>query len=316
MAEMRIGIVVDSACDLPRSFIDENRIVVLPITLHLDGRRMIDERDPQATITFYRQHVVEAAQADTAAFSVEETRQLFLEKLVLDFDMVFVFTIASSRSPMFKNVTDASFAILRDYKAIRAAAGLTTPFNMRVIDTQNCFAAQALPVIECVRMIKAGVSHAKIRERLEHIVQNSYGYLLPRDLKQLRAVAQKRGDKSVGLLQYIVGSALDLKPLVRGYRNETGPVARIRHFDAGVTKLFQYVEAQIRKGLMTPTLVVEYAGDPAEISKLPGYTSLLKTAQEHGVEVFLSMMSMVAGIFVGEGALGVAFVAEPHEIDF
>lgn len=312
---MRIGIVVDSACDLPQSFIEENKIVILPITLHLDGRQMIDTRDPETTLEFYRQHVTAAAQAETTAFSAEQTKKLFLEKLVIDYDLVFVFTIASSRSPMYENVKQAALTILNDYKPIRLKAGIQTPFAMRVIDTQNCFAAQAIPVIECVRMIKAGESHNRIRERVEYLVQNTFGYLLPRDLKQLRARAQKKGDKSVGFLQYVIGSALDVKPLVRGYRNNTGPVARVRHFEEGSAKVWKYVERQIDKGLLSPALVVEYGGDPANLEKLPGYSQMIAAAERNGVEVFVAMMSMVGGIHVGEGALGVAFAAHEHEVD-
>ncbi|MES2682867.1 MAG: DegV family protein [Pseudomonadota bacterium] len=312
---MRIGVVVDSACDLPQAFIEENKIVILPITLNLDGKQMIDQRDPAETLEFYARHVTAAAQAETTAFSVEQTKKLFLEKLVIDFDLVFVFTIASSRSPMYENVKQAALTILNEYKAPRLAAGIKTPFAMRVIDTQNCFAAQAIPVIECVRMLKAGESHNKIRERVEYLVNNTFGYMLPRDLKQLRARAQKRGDKSVGLVQYIIGSALDVKPLVRGYRNNTGPVARVRHFEEGSAKVFKYVERQIQRGLLTPTLVLEYGGDPAQLKALPGYASLIATAEAHGVELFTSMMSMVGGIHVGEGAIGVAFAAHEHEVD-
>lgn len=312
---MRIGIVVDSACDLPQWFIEENKIVILPITLNLDGRLMVDRRDPETTLEFYRQHVTAAAEAETTAFSVEQTQKLFLEQLVIDFDLVFVFTIASARSPMYGNVKQAALTILNAYKAPRLAAGIKTPFAMRVIDTQNCFAAQAIPVIECVRMIKAGESHNKIRERVEYLANNSYGYLLPRDLKQLRARAHKKGDKSVGLVQYIIGTALDVKPLVRGYRNFTGPVARVRHFEEGAAKVFKYVEKQVERGLLTPTLVLEYGGDPALLQSLPGYQQLLDTAQRNGVEVFISMMSMVGGIHVGEGALGVAFAAHEHDVE-
>lgn len=311
---MRIGIVVDSACDLPQAYIEENKIVILPITLNLDGRQMIDRRNPETTLEFYQQHVSAAARAETTAFSVEQTQQLFLQKLVIDYDLVFVFTIASSRSPMYDNVKQAALKILNGYQAPRLAAGIKTPFAMRVIDTQNCFAAQAVPVIECVRMIKAGQSHNKIRERVEYLANNSFGYMLPRNLKQLRARAQKRGDKSVGLMQYLIGTALDVKPLVRGYRNHTGPVARVRHFEEGAAKLFKYVEAQIHQGLLTPTLVLEYGGDPAQLETLAGYSQLLETARINGVEVFISMMSMVAGIHVGEGALGVAFAAHEHDV--
>ena len=312
---MRIGVVVDSACNLPQSYIEENKIVILPITLHLDGRNMIDDRNPQTTLEFYRSHVTDAARAETSAYSVEQIKTLFLERLVLDYDLVFCFTIASSRSPMYDNAKKASLAILNEYKPIRAAAGINTPFGLRIIDTQNCFAGQAVPVIECIRMIKAGESHNKIRARVEEIIQNTYGYLLPRDLKQLRARAQKKGDKSVGLIQYMIGSALDMKPLIRGYRNETKPVARLRHFAEGIGKVFKYAEGRIKAGLLTPTLVLEYSGDPRMLENLPGYDALVKTARERGVEVFVTMSSMVGGIHVGEGAAGLAFAAAEHEME-
>ena len=32
---MRIGIVVDSACDLPREFLDQHGVLVMPITLRI-----------------------------------------------------------------------------------------------------------------------------------------------------------------------------------------------------------------------------------------------------------------------------------------
>ena len=50
---MRIGLVVDSACDLPQSFIEQHGIVILPITLHLGDRDEIDTRDPEKTQRFY-----------------------------------------------------------------------------------------------------------------------------------------------------------------------------------------------------------------------------------------------------------------------
>lgn len=313
---MRIGIVVDSACDLPEQFIKDNKIVVLPITLHLDGRSQDDTRDTAATLNFYRSHVTAAANAETTAFSPEQIKTLFLERLVLDYDLVYCFTIASSRSPMFEHANRASLSILSDYKAVRSAAGIAGPFNLRIVDTQNCFAGQSVSVVECVRMIRAGESHNKIRERLEYLVLNTHGYVFPRDLKQLRARAQKRGDKSVGWAQYLMGSALDIKPLVKGYRNTTGPVAKLRHFEDGVAKCFKYVEARIHAGLLAPVLTVSYGGPVKDLDKLPGYLSMLKTAQEKGIEVLPSTMSMVGGLHVGEGAVSFGFAAPEHELPF
>ncbi|HEX4870745.1 MAG TPA: DegV family protein [Nevskiaceae bacterium] len=310
---MRIGLVVDSACDLPQRFIQDHKIVVMPITIHLGERDLVDSRDPTLTQEFYSRHLGAKGDAGTSPFSVEQIKNLFLSELVIDYDFVFCLTIASSRSPIFDNATKASHAILNEYKPIRARAGINGPFALRVVDCQNLFAGQGVLAVEAVRLIKAGESPNRIREKLEHLAQNIHGYMLPRDLFYLRARAQKKGDKSVGWFGAVLGSALDIKPLIKGYRNSTGPCAKLRHFDDGAQRLFQYTEARIRKGLMTPTLCVSYGGELAELDKLPGYASLQKTAAEHGVEMLVSTLSVTGAINVGEGALALAFADEPHE---
>lgn len=313
---MRVGVVVDSACDLPKEYLEENKIVILPITIHLDGTDLLDQRDPEATLAFYNEHMGAKGDGGTSPFTVGQIKDLFLTKLVIDYDFVFCLTIASSRSPIFDNATKASLAILSDYKPIRAKAGIPGPFALRVIDSQNLFAAQGVIAVEAVRMIKAKEPPNKIRERLEYLVQNTYGYMLPRDLYYLRTRAQKKGDKSVGWLQYALGSALDIKPLIRGFRNETGPVAKLRHFEDGAAKCFAYLGERIQKGLLTKTICLSYGGDLAEMRKLPGYADLITLARAQNIDFFESIMSITGGINVGEGSLTFAFASEPHEIGF
>ena len=314
---MRIGIAVDSACDLPQEFITQNKIQILPITIHLDDKDFVDTRDPVETQNFYDNHLTGAGDAGTSPFSVEQIKGVFLSKLVLDFDFVFCLTIASSRSPIFENATKASFAILTEYKAVRAAAGVSGPFALRVVDTQNLFAGQAITAVEAVRMIKQGVMPNKIRERLEFLVQHTYGYMVPRDLHYLRARAQKKGDRSVGWFSVVMGSALDIKPLLRAFRNETGPVAKLRHFDEAAEKCFAYMKRMItEKKLLTPTLSLSYGGKLEEMEQLPGYADLMATCKNNKIEVFKSVMSITSVVNVGEGSLAFAFAAEEHKLDF
>lgn len=313
---MRIGVVVDSGCDLPHEFIEQHHISILPITIQMDGQDFIDRRDPKATLQFYKRHQATAAEAGTAPLTPEQIKEFFLDGLVRDYDFVFCLTIASSRSPIYENAVKASFAVLSEYKPVRAAAGVAGPFSLRVVDTQNLFAGQAITAVEVVRMVKDGVTNPnRIRERLDQLVQNTYGYMVPRDLHYLRVRAQKKGDRSVGWFGAMLGSALDIKPLIRGYRNETGPVAKLRHFDDAAQKVFGYIGERVSKGLMTPTLVLSYGGELAEMRKLPGYAEALTTCRRKGVEVYESIMSVTGGINVGEGALAFAFAAEPHDLD-
>src|SRR5690606_28310467 len=130
---MRIGLVVDSACDLPKDFIEQHGIEILPITVRIDETTLVDYRDEPATLAFLEAHIAErGASAETFPFTVEQIRDLFLQKLVIDYDHVFCMTITRTRSPIFENAQKASFAILGEYRPVRAAAGNNTPFALRV----------------------------------------------------------------------------------------------------------------------------------------------------------------------------------------
>ena len=311
---MRIGVVVDSACDLPRAFLDQNTVAVLPITLRIGDHTFHDNRDVAVTQSFYREHFGQRGQdAETSPFTVEQIRDLFLQRLVLEYDHVLVLTIAASRSPIHDNAQQAALAILTAYKTARKKAGQAGPFTVRVIDTQNLFAGQGVTAVEAVRLIKAGASINDVRERVEALVPQTYGYMLPRDLYSLRARAQKKGDRSVGWLSVAVGSALDIKPLIRGNRGKTSAVAQLRGFDEGARKLLDFAGERVSAGLLTPTLCLSYGGELKEMEALPGYVELMARCRARKVEVFASVMSMTGAINVGEGALAIGFASGPHE---
>ncbi len=313
---MRIGIVVDSCCDLPQDYIEKHNIVILPITVRIGDAILADHRNEQATLEFLHAHVAERGhEAESIPFTVEQIRDLFLSKLVIDYDHVVCMTILKSRSPIYDNATQASFAILNDYKPIRAQAGHTTPFALRVIDTQTMFAGQAICAVEAVRLRDENANVAAMRMRLEQLAENSYMYGLPRDLYYLRTRARSKGDRSVGWMSATLGSALDIKPVLRAWHGVTEPAAKVKGFEAGAEKLFEFTAQKVRDGkLLTPTVALSYGGELEEMRALPGYGRLLETCAAHNVEVFESVQSLTAMVNVGKGGLCVGFAAEPHEL--
>ena len=310
---MRIGLVVDSACDLPAGYFAQHDIHILPITVRIGDAVLADQRDEKATLDFLQAQIAErGAEAETIPYSVQQIQDLFLQKLVIDYDYVFCMTITRTRSPIFDNCTQASFAILNDYRAVRTAAGHDTPFALRVIDSQNLFAAEGILPVEAVRLRDAGEGAPKIRARLEHLALHTHGYMVPRDLYYLRARARKKGDRSVGLVSAALGTALDIKPILHAHRGETGPVGKVKGFEPAVQKVFEFAGKRVEAGLLTPTLCLSYGGDLAEMRALPGYTQLREIAADHNVDVYESVMSLTGMVNVGKGALVVGFAAEPH----
>src|SRR3546814_15422944 len=76
-----------------------------------------------ATLQFLHSHIAErGADAETAPFTVQQIQELFLGRLVIDYDYVFCLTTTKTRSAIFENAPQASFAILGEYRPLRAAA--------------------------------------------------------------------------------------------------------------------------------------------------------------------------------------------------
>jgi len=314
---MRIGLMVDATCDLPRKFIDDHQIIVMPITIRIDEHTFVDVHDLVATEGYYQSEVGKRGHAaETAPLTVDEIRELFLGRLVLDYDAVFCLTVTSTRSPIFANTTQASFAILGAYRPIRQAAGNNSPFLMRIVDSKSLFSGQGVSAIEATRLIAADTGPGPIRERLAEVAAQTWAYVLPRDLQYLWARARKNGDRSVGLLSATLGTALDIKPLLQCFQGETKPVAKARGFEHGAEMLFAHAARAVKRGLLVPAMCVSYGGNRAELEALPGYGGLADACTEAGVTLYQSVMSITGMVNVGIGAVALGYAAAASDDTF
>ena len=177
------------------------------------------------------------------------------------------------------------------------------PFAMRVFDSRNLFAAQGVQIMELARMIRADTPTPRIFRRLEEIIPQTYGYIVPSDLNYLQARARSHG-AGMGFVGHRLGNALDVKPIARCFRGETGPVAKVRHFAAAAERVFANVTREIERGLLAPFVNLSFGGDWTAVAQLPGFIALTKAATARGVDVHRSRLSMVAGVNRRPGRAG------------
>jgi DegV family protein with EDD domain len=310
---MRIGVVVDASCDLPDSFFTDDKVEILPVTIRLGNETLVDQRDPVVTQNFYTSHISEGIDAETQAFSVEQIKDLFLGRLVKDFDYIFCITVTSKRSLIFENASRASFAILSGYRKIREDAGVAGPFALRVFDSKSMFCGTAVLAAEAVKLIREGVPANHIRQRLEDLTQNIVGYGIPRDLGYIRQRGIKKGEKSVGFATYLIGSALDIRPIIQMYHGETQPVAKVFHYEKAAERLFAFASQEMRQGIKTSHVCVCYGGPLDELRALPGYAEFEGVAALQGIEVLPALMSATACVNAGPGMLAMAWGGDLHE---
>ena len=189
---MKIGLVVDSGCDLPKDYIDANNILVLPVPIRIGKEIYVDDRDPQRARDFYTRHEVDKNHdAETAPPSVEQIRTLLLKEAVGNFDYALVQTVPKSRSL----TTPPAAALAITASTAKPPPG--RPFRIRVSDSQTLFAGQGVLAAETMRLINSGMKVGDIRQRISDLTPNTTGYAVVPDL-YVHKRARKKGDKSVG----------------------------------------------------------------------------------------------------------------------
>ncbi|MBS0226118.1 MAG: DegV family protein [Proteobacteria bacterium] len=308
---MRTGFLVDATCDLPDRYFSSGDVMVMPITVRIGDHITTDQRNDEVTLNFLDSHIAaEASAAETSALTVDQIRDLFLKRLVVDYDYVFCLTVTRERSPIYEHATQASFSILNEYRPVREAAGKHSPFSLRVLDTGSLFAGQGVPVAAGVAMNASSDNAPMIRAKMEQIARSTQAYAVAPDLYYLRSRARAKGDRSVGLVSAMLGSALDIKPILHCNQGVTHPVAKVRGFEAAVEKLFIETANEVDRGLTTPQLTLSYGGSLEKLREFPGYDKLTLACHNNGVELLESLMSLTGIINLGSGAVSLGFACD------
>lgn len=304
---MRIGIVVDSACDLPAAYLSQQNIIVLPINLHLGTEHLLDVRDPDASIDFYARYAAKRHYAHTAPPTTEQIIESLLETAA-EFDRLLIVTVSSTRSKVFEHVAGAQLPLLNAIRQKRRQEEIEGSFFLRVHDSKTLFTGQAVLVHEMVRLLHdEGLDFNELCRRADELSDCIHAYLIPPDLYYVRERARQKGENSVSWLGYHAGTLLDIKPIIRMHQGNTGTMTTARGFDSAVEKLLEITVAAIERGLKTNTVVMSYAGDPRVIGDNQLIREFRNYATNKGVEVLESVMSTTAGVNVGPGAISLAY---------
>ncbi|MAA64312.1 MAG: fatty acid-binding protein DegV [Alteromonadaceae bacterium] len=310
---MRVGLIIDSACDLPHEFSRRHNLSILPVTAVIDGQTYIDDHDPVKTQEFYESGLLQKGHhAETEAFSAQQIHDLFLSDIVTEYDVAICETVTRSRSLIYQNATEAMNSVMSHYREAREAAGVSGNFSMRVVDSKQLFAGQGLLAAHTLDLIEKKLSKNELRQQIESFTDRIYTCVIPRDLHYIRERARRRGDKSVSAVAAFLGKALSITPVIFGKGAEGEPVAKTRSFDDAVSKVMAYAAERVKAGLLTPYVCMSCGLSWEEINALPGLDNLREVCKEEGVELLLSQMGITSSIYVGPGSLCLALGAEDH----
>ncbi len=149
---MRIKILSDSTCDLPKEYLEKYDITLIPLTVVKNDVSFKDGVDIGPADIFA--HVAAGgALCSTSAGSVGEYEEFF-EKYAPEYDAVILVSLGSGFSSSYQNATVAA----EEYD------------NVYCVDSQNLCVGQGLVVLKAAQLAQEGMAPQDILKELEALI--------------------------------------------------------------------------------------------------------------------------------------------------
>jgi DegV family protein with EDD domain len=275
-------ILTDSTAYIPEELIKQNPIDVIPLTLIWDGNSYKDGVDITPD-EFYVKLAASNTMPKTSQVSVFEYEQAF-QKLVDQGYEVLNLGLSSGISSSF-------------FSAEQAAKSFDSS-KVDLFDTKLVSMALGFQVLTAARAAKEGATLAECKA----IAQDAYNkigvYFTVDTLKYLAAGGRINSAKR------LVGSALDLKPILEISDGKIELVESVRSKKKAIRRMISLVEKGIN-GRKPVRLSVFHALDHDNAIALQAEIKDLFNPEEE----ILSFVSPVVGAHVGPGTISIAYMA-------
>ena len=275
-------IVTDSSAYLPKAYVDQYQIPVVPLTVNWEGKSYLDGVDIQAE-EFYQQ----LAQSKSMATTSQATAGQFIEvfgKLLDAGKQVFYLSISSGLSATIDS-------------AVQAKVELGNPENLIVMDSKLVSMALSLMVLEVARAAEKGASLTECHE----LAQDAYGrigvFFTVDTLEYLH-----RGGR-INSAKRLLGSALNLKPILEIRDGKIELVESVISRKKALIRMVDLVEKGI--GGRSPVRLA-----PFHAMAFDDMVVMENLAKErlNPIEIIRSEVSPVIGSHVGPGTVSMAYM--------
>jgi DegV family protein with EDD domain len=282
-AQNRIAIVTDSCAYIPPDLVDRCGIHVVPVYLIMGDRSWRDgvDIDPPA---FYELLRTSRDFPKTSQPNVADFRDLFL-RLSKEADGIVAVLVTRKLSGTVESAM--------------AAAAEVPGLPIEIIDSQSVSMAQGYPVLAAARAAAAGADLDRVAAAARSLIGQTQLYFVLGTLEYLH-----RGGR-IGSVSRLLGSVLDLKPVLEIREGMIEAAARVRTRRRALEKVYELVAGHIKPGDQVYMSIINVAA-PEEAAQFGAEL----IARFQPVEVLEVEVSPAIGAHAGPGTVGVAFYAE------
>jgi DegV family protein with EDD domain len=274
----RVALVTDSSCNIPPGLTVERQIYVAPLYILWGEDSYRDGIDLKESELFKKMSESTVA-PKTSQVSVQDFVTLFEEAQRTEGAEEIVCAVLSSD-------LSGTYA-----SAVQAVEKVDVPVH--VIDTRQTSWALGFSVLVGADARDAGASSEDIIQAIQHAAVNSCLLFTVETLEYLR-----RGGR-IGQASYLLGSALNIKPILELKEGVIHAADKVRTRKRAVTHLVELAEQHVAGRPVQRFCVIH--GDAEADGQILLNDAIARFSPE---ESFLTYISAVLGVHVGPGVLG------------
>jgi DegV family protein with EDD domain len=280
----RVAIVTDSTANIPDVALEGLDVTVMPLWMHWGDDRFRDGVDIDAP-TFYRRLEQSDDFPKTSQPSVGEFEEFFRRAGAAK-DAVVAILVTSKLS----GTVDSALA----------ARDRISGLEVRVIDSLTTSMALGFVVLAAARAAAADEPIDGVVAAAERMRDQVHLLFTLETLEFLR-----RGGR-IGGARWLLGSALQIKPLLHMYEGTVQPLVQVRTRRRALVRMLDVAEERLGGRRMAEAAVID-ANCPVDGEAVAEH---VRRRFNPGA-LYRSDVSPVIGTHGGPGTLGIAFYAEP-----
>jgi DegV family protein with EDD domain len=277
-------IFADSACDLPKSFFEENDVALFPL------RVLIDDKEYEDILDIDPKEVYDAIRNGKQPKTSQVSPELFLEKWQ-ELAKSGEEGIYIAFSSVLSGTHDTAVMINKQVKE-------TNPdMNLIIIDSKCASLGYGLLVKEAVRLREAGEDIESIESKIRFMAEHMEHLFTVEDLDYMA-----RGGR-VSKTSAFIGGLLNIKPLLHV---EAGKLVPIEKHRGRKKVLRRMTELMAERGdqLSQQTIAISHADDESIALELKGMADELFRPKN----IEIHMIGSTIGAHTGPGTVSIFFL--------
>lgn len=275
MTKQSVAIVTDSTADLPPQLTAARSITVVPLTLNFEGKALLDGVDIRPD-EFYRRLPSATTHPTTSQPSAGRFAEAY-SSLLADHDAVVSIHISEKLSGT--------------YESARQAADMTDPKRIRVVDSENVSMSLGLLTLAAAALASSGKGAEAIEAKVLDMRRHLQTYFSVATLEFLR-----RGGR-IGRASALLGSVLQVKPVLCIRDGLVTPLERVRTFDRALNRIVELTR-EVDRG-QGVCVIVGHADAEADAERIAAELDPIADT------LMIQPLGPVVGAHAGPGVVGV-----------